>query len=217
MKNEVPELLRQAKALLDGAGIRWAVCGGFALELYLGASIRGHGDLDLSVPEDDRARIQRWMLAKGWQVYEFRGQGRLRPLRADTPSEKGRNLMCVRDGCELVTFWPCDEPGMVLHEWHPVGIKALNYVEFLFHERSEDAFLIGAGVRRALDRAILRREGIPYLAPELVLLYKASQPEREANRTDYEAVFPRLDEERRAWLLKALPPEHPWAGGVQHG
>ena len=217
MLSETFEMLRQTKQLLADSGIRWAVCGGYALELYLGASIRGHGDLDLSVPEEDREQVRRLMLDKGWRVYEFRGQGRMRPLCPDTPSEKGRNLMCVKDGCELVTFWPCDEPGMVLHEWHPVGIQALNYMEFLFHEESGGSYWFSDALRLPTQRACLSRDGIPYLAPELVLLYKASQPEREANRADYEAVFPRLTEASRAWLLKALPPDHPWAGGARHG
>ena len=210
------DILLSLNALLGDSGIRWAVCGGFALDLFSGRETRVHGDLDIAVPEADRGKIERFMREHGWQVYEFRGQGRLRPLDGYTPSEPGRNLMCLREGCELVTFWPCDEPGLVLHEWHASGIRTLNYVEFLFHERAEDTLCLG-GARIPLDRAILRRDGIPYLAPELVLLCKASQPEREANRTDYEAVFPRLDEERRAWLLKALPPEHPWAGGVRNG
>ena len=214
MTNEIPGILRQVKTLLGDAELRWAVCGGYALELYLGHPIRDHGDLDLSVPEENREQVLRVMLEKGWQVYEFRGQGRMRPLRADTPSEKGRNLMCVRDGCELVTFWPCEEPGFVLHEWHPVGIRELNYMEFLFHERSEKALLVDASVGRELDRAILRRDGIPFLAPELVLLYKAESPMREVNARDFEAVFPALEEEGREWLLRALreryPAGHPW-------
>lgn len=214
MRSEMSGILEQAKTLLGDSGVRWAVCGGFALELYLGASIRSHGDLDLSVPEDDRDRVRLLMLDKGWRVYEFLGQGRMRPLRADMPSEQGRNLMCVKDGCELVTFWPCDEPGVVLHEWHPFGIRTLNYMEFLFHDRAEDAYLFGAGVRRALDRAVLRRNGIPFLAPELVLLYKAAQPERAANLKDFETVLPTMEEERRSWFLAAMhtlyPGGHEW-------
>lgn len=197
------DILLSLRELLGGADIRWALCGGFGLDLFLGRETRVHGDLDVSVPEADRGRIERFMRAHGWRVYEFRGQGRLRPLDGQTPSEPGRNLMCVREGCELVTFWPCDEPGLVLHEWHATGIKTFNYVEFLF--QGEPPFL-----GRDPDKAVIRLSGIPCLAPEVALLYKAAQPERDANRADYGAVFPRLGEEARAWLLQALPPDHPW-------
>lgn len=205
------EILHQAAALLNDADISWAVCGGFALDLFLGRDTRVHGDLDIAVPEENRRTIECFMLAQGWQVYEFRGMGKLRPLDGGSPSEPGRNLMCVREGCELVTFWPCDDPGMVLHEWHPVGIKTLNYMEFLFHERQDGACLLGDGLSYPADKMYLNRDDVPYLAPELVLRYKASQPERDANRADYEHVFPRLTGEQRAWLLQALPPGHPWA------
>ena len=210
-------LLRSLNALLGNSGIRWAVCGGFALDLFLNRETRAHGDLDIAVSEGERGRIEPFMRARGWQVYEFRGQGRLRPLEGEANSEPGRNLMCVREGCELVTFWPCDEPGLVLHEWHATGIKALNYMEFLFHEEREGAYLLDDGQCRPLDKAYGSRDGIPYLAPELVLLYKAFQPERETNRRDYEAVFPELSEESRQWLAQALPPDHPWTGGGRYG
>lgn len=197
------EILLSLRELLADSGIQWAVCGGFALDLFLGRETRVHGDLDIAVTEAARGKIEPFMRARGWQVYEFRGQGGLRPLAKRTPSEPGRNLMCVREGCELVTFWPCDEPGMVLHEWHSRGIQTLNYVEFLF--QGEPPFL-----GRDPDKAVIRVDGIPCLAPEVVLLYKASQPERDANRADYEAAFPRLTPDQRTWLLQALPPDHPW-------
>ena len=211
------ELLRSLRALLEDSAIRWAICGGFALDLFLGQETRAHGDLDIAVPEGERGRIEPFMRARGWRVYEFRGQGRLRPLDAHATSETGRNLMCVQEGCELVTFWPCDEPGMVLHEWHATGIRTLNYMEFLFHEERDGAYLFEDGLYRSADKAYLCRDGVPYLAPELVLRYKASQPEREVNQRDYETVFSRMNRERQAWLLQALPPEHPWLGGARHG
>lgn len=206
------DILLSVNELLRGADIDWAVCGGWALDLFLGRTTRMHGDLDLSVPEGDRTRIERFMLDRGWRVYEFRGQGLLRPLHADTPSEPGRNLMCLREGCELVTFWeaPRDAPGLVLHEWHPSGLRTLNYMEFLFR-RAEPFF------GRSADKAVIRLEGIPCLAPEVVLRWKADQPERDVNRADFAAVFPRLSEEARAWLMNVLPPEHPWKEGKRHG
>lgn len=219
---EIHPVLLEARDLLDGSGIQWAVCGGFALDLFLGRPTRVHGDLDLAVPEEDRARIERFMQGEGWHVYEFRGQGRLRRLHRDTRSETGRNLMCVREGCGLVTFWPCDEPGMVLHSWHSEGIQELNYMEFLFHERADGMLLAGHDVRAGLDRAILQRDGVPFFAPELVLLLKAAQPDRAANLADFEAAFPALEAERRGWFLRALrslyPAGHPWEeGGDFHG
>ena len=203
-------ILLSLSDLLRDSGIDWAVCGGWAIDLFLGRTTRVHGDLDLSVPENDREKIERFMLGKGWLVYEFRGQGLLRPLKADMPSEPGRNLMCLQEGCELVTLWPCDAPGLVLHEWHSDGLRTLNYMEFLF--RRQEPFF-----GRSIEKAVIRVEGVPCLAPEVVLRWKADQPERDVNRADFAAVFPRLNEEARAWLMNALPPEHPWKEEKSHG
>ena len=53
---------------------------------------------------------------------------------------------------------------------------------------------------------------IPYLAPEIYLLYKAkgSRPKDEA---DFMHTLPAVDQERRQWLKKTLAtaqPHHPW-------
>ncbi|MGW2883690.1 hypothetical protein ACWDBP_47720 [Streptomyces sp. NPDC001233] len=54
--------------------------------------------------------------------------------------------------------------------------------------------------------------GIPYLAPEVQLFYKAKAT-RDKDETDFEAVLPLLDEPQRGWLAKAIEgiaPGRPW-------
>jgi hypothetical protein len=72
-------------------------------------------------------------------------------------------------------------------------------------------------VVRSLEKMGLSTEGgIPYLAPELVLLFKSkntSNRERPNDDADFERALPHLDAERRAWLrwaLTATAPQHPW-------
>jgi hypothetical protein len=68
-----------------------------------------------------------------------------------------------------------------------------------------------------MDRAGLRTSaGLPYLAPELVLLFKSKntsgQP-RDHDQSDFEQALPHLEPERRAWLrwaLMASDPGHAW-------
>ena len=55
-------------------------------------------------------------------------------------------------------------------------------------------------------------EGIPYLAPEIQLLFK-SHATRHQDQADFESMAPRLDHAARAWLEDALAiddPHHPW-------
>jgi hypothetical protein len=50
--------------------------------------------------------------------------------------------------------------------------------------------------------------GIPYLAPEIVLLFKAKHA-RAKDEDDLAAIAPRLDLEQRRWLRDALERVHP--------
>lgn len=46
-------------------------------------------------------------------------------------------------------------------------------------------------------------DGIPYLAPEIVLLFKAKSP-KEKDEADFALTLPTLTPERIEWLLEAL-------------
>ena len=209
-------LLEELKDFMAESNFPWAVCGGFALDLFLGRSIRPHGDIDLCVFEKDREAIKAYALGKGWQVFEFRGQGKVCPLGDEMFSEPGRNLMCVKDGCDIVKFYPCEDAGMLYHQFFHTGMKEFHYFEFLFNSVSEEYLVLDQrnGVRRELSKAILRRNGIPYLAPEIVLLYKASDFGNPAYQLDFEEAYPCLNEEQKAWFSSGMrllyPDGHPW-------
>ena len=58
--------------------------------------------------------------------------------------------------------------------------------------------------------------GLPYLAPELALLFKSKNTgnrPRPEDQADFERACPLLDPEQRAWLrwaLAAVDPGHVW-------
>jgi hypothetical protein len=70
-----------------------------------------------------------------------------------------------------------------------------------------------ARVRRRIDVIGCKRSGEPpYLAPEIMLLFKAKTM-RPYDLSDFEAVLPTLSTEAREWLRAALTiahPRHPW-------
>ena len=211
-------MMEELKAFMAGADFPWAVCGGYALDLFLDKDTRTHGDIDVCVFEPDRPAILHYMLSRDWTVYEFRGQGKVRPLDGTDLSEPGRNLMCLKEDCQLVKFYPCEEEGALYNQFLHIGLASLNYLEFLF-STTDDGFLLfdrNRGLARSLSQAILSRDGIPYLAPEIALLYKASNAENPDYQFDFAQTFQNLDDEQRAWFSKgmnALYPEgHPWNG-----
>ena len=67
-------------------------------------------------------------------------------------------------------------------------------------------------IRRALGALVWRRDGIPYLAPEVQLLFKA-KASRARDEADFEATLPLLNDGQRQWLGDALAlaePTSPW-------
>lgn len=209
-------LLTQATDFLRPAPFTWAVCGGYALDLFHGRSLRSHGDIDICTLESDRAAILPFMLQNGWCVYEFRGQGKVRPLDAASTSEAGRNLMCFTPDCKLVRFYPCEDEGMLYHEFLHDDAAPFNYIEFLFNQASATHFVFDAEkcVESELSKAILKRDDIPYLAPELVLLHKASNPNMEKHLFDFQQTYPLMNAEQKSWFSQSLtnlyPNGHPW-------
>lgn len=207
-------LIEQTAALLQQADFPWAVCGGWALDLFLGRNVRRHSDIDISVFEADREKIVGFMLRQGWQVYQFLGQGKLRRIVEPAQSEPGRNLMCLREGCSLVKFYPCEEKNVFLHEFFHTGIERLDYLEFLFGQTDGADYIFRQDIRLPVERAILQREGCAFLAPELALLYKADNADRPEYRIDFEQTLPAMDARQREWLRKGLekmyPQGHAW-------
>jgi hypothetical protein len=68
-------------------------------------------------------------------------------------------------------------------------------------------------IARPFATAIRRTaEGLPYLAPEIQLLYKA-RPVRPRDQADFDRIAPLLSCEAQAWLRQALAlaePGHRW-------
>lgn len=192
-------LLIQLRALMADCSFPWALCGGYAAELFAGRVIRPHGDVDLALPECARADAIAFFLARGWQIHEYRGMGKVKPIHDPRGSEPGRSLMASRGDAPPVQFFPCDEEGLLYHLFTP-GMTELNFVDLLF----------SGDVGPVLQTA----SGIPILAPETLLLHKSAQAAEAAAQMDYHAVYPLMDEGQRARLRAALqarwPDGHPW-------
>jgi hypothetical protein len=74
-------------------------------------------------------------------------------------------------------------------------------------------------IQRPLNEVIHRTpQGLPYLAPEIQLLYKARNP-RPRDEEDFENVIPHLDATARKWLCESLQmtqPAHGWLPSLSH-
>lgn len=211
--------LSRLASLLEDADFPWALCGGYALELFVGRPVRPHGDIDVCVPESARAQLVRCMLRKGWRVLEYRGMGLVRPILQADAGEAGRNLMCLRADCGLVELFPSGQEGLMYHRFTPGDMSEINFLDVLFCDLDDSSLWFDrrAGIVRRREKAILRREGLPILAPEIALLYKAGQPEEPRHQADFDAAYACMDGGQRQWFRAALetlyPQGHLWSSG----
>ena len=176
--------------LLNGLGVSWWICGGWALDLFLGRETRRHDDLDVAVLRSDQRALFNYLA--GWDVRYATPEHTLEPWG-------GRHLeppihgIWARRSNEASAPWTC---------------------EFLLNEHTDQDWIFrrDEAVTRSLDEVGAEQDGVPFLRPEIVLLYKASElsPKNEAY---FAAVRPHLTETASQWLREALEvndPRHPW-------
>lgn len=176
-----PWLPDQVAEALDSMPVPWAVAGGWAVDLHLGETTRPHADIEIAVARSDMEVVATWLTDLDWFAV---GDGRAWPI-AEAPEG-------------LHQAWGRDESG----RWRlDVFREAWEAGTWIFRRDSR--------IRRPLADAVeLSRDGIPYLAPELVLLFKAKAG-RAKDEADFALVLPTLAPDRIRWLQQALRIVHP--------
>ena len=66
------ELISECNNLLKNRGFTYAICGGWALELFMNKRTRSHGDIDTILFNEDRMTIVEFMINEGWNIYEHK-------------------------------------------------------------------------------------------------------------------------------------------------
>ncbi|HVV35767.1 MAG TPA: 2-amino-4-hydroxy-6-hydroxymethyldihydropteridine diphosphokinase, partial [Acidimicrobiales bacterium] len=152
----------------------WAVAGGWAIELFVGRRVRDHRDLEIAVARADADRVHEQFA--GWDLF-FPSPVAMTRWRAGDPLPADQHqVWAQRDG-----VWT-----------HEVFFEDIR--DGRLHYRRD------AAVTLPVEQAILRSaEGIPYIAPELQLLYKAKAMRRR-DELDFAAAEPLLSDAQRAWL-----------------
>ena len=210
------DLIYQLNAFMAGIGLDYALCGGHAIDLYLGKKTRPHKDLDVAVYREDRDKIIQYMLNENWDIYEPCGAGFLHKIN-DISSQKyvKDNIWCVKSYNQNYKFTEY-EKDMYTVCFNNSEQTELDYIEFLFNTRADGNFLYrrNHNIKMSLENAILKINAVPCLAPEIVLLYKSTAPDNADYQLDFENALKKMNEEQSAWLKKALsimfPCGHKW-------
>ncbi len=179
---------------LDGFGRPWWVVGGWAIEAASGYR-REHEDTDISILSTDVASLVEHLRGR-WHVWNNVG-GVLHPLgdRWVQGDEPRSQLWLRRDARSP---WVLDIPltpssnGEWTNKFLDRHVAQVDEVTWIAHD------------------------GISYLLPEIVLVYKA-RLRRPKDEPDFEATLPLLTPERRTWMRSALElvaPGHHWLGSL---
>ncbi|MEU4302344.1 nucleotidyltransferase domain-containing protein [Kitasatospora aureofaciens] len=173
---------------LAGISTPWYVAAGWALDLFRGGRTRAHGDIEIAVPAAGFPEVRDRFPG---HVFDAAGGGRI---------------------------WE-DAAPEVLGAVHQTWLRdpaTGDYLLDVFREPHDgDTWICRRDptIRLPYGDIVHRTpDGIPYLAPELVLLFKAKHA-RPKDRADFEATVPHLSAAQRetlAGLLIRVHPGHPW-------
>lgn len=180
----------QLGELMEGFPAPWWVVGGYAVEAFTGVR-RFHEDIDLVVFADQVPAL-RSQFAGVFHLWSNHG-GTFRIIDDDRP-EPLHPLSQVWMRRDARSPWRVD---CILNPSRD-GRWQSRHDESLVADLDEVTWVADDGLR--------------YLAPEVVMLFKARQ-RRAKDDIDLGNVWPLLDEPRRAWLRAAVRrtyPDHPW-------
>ncbi|WP_433664682.1 nucleotidyltransferase domain-containing protein [Nocardia sp. CA-128927] len=171
---------------LSGTPPCWYVAAGWALDLFVGGLEREHSDLEIGVPHERFAEIVNAFPGFEWDV--------------------------VGDGCT----WPFPEEADNQHQtWLREPATGLYRLDVFREPHLGDRWVCrrDASITLPRDELILHTtDGIPYVIPEVVLLFKA-KARRAKDEADFLDVLPEMDRSRRSRLsgwLSRVHPGHPW-------
>jgi hypothetical protein len=205
----VPEPVTRLADVMSSYSRPWSLCGGWAIDAWLGRISRDHGDVDLSVFDVDHRQLAEHL--EGWQLIAHTSvgddastglwDGQRLPvpshIHARAPEDAGP---LPEDGvCEPAKGW-----------WLDIQIDGIEGDEWVVRSEPRISLPLAHAVRAS-------RWGVPVTAPETVLFLKAVAPRRRDWR-DFVACLPRLDGQQLAWLRDAIErtyPEHPWVTALE--
>lgn len=185
-----PATPNEVRDLLAAVETPWWIAGGYAIEFAVGAPFREHGDVDVLLLRRDQLAAQHAL--PDWELWAADPPGVLRP-------------------------WASGEilPPEVHDIWCRPKANAPWRFQFMLDEAEGDDWVSRRDPRIRRPVTAIGRvnaDGIPYLAPEIQLMYKAAG-RRPKDEQDFAAMAPRLLPEERQWLREAIRVaygDHPW-------
>jgi len=191
---------RGVKALLEVAenlgGLRapFYFAGGWAIDLHLGRVTRDHHDIDALVMRRDHL-----LLHKVLKQFSLK---KIIPHPDGMPPNRG-----------TIVEWPAGErlelPVHQLNAYRAGESEPAFQVMLAESSNGDWIFRRNPNVRMPISKMGFHPLwGLPYLAPEIVLLFKEKHLEPR-DRVDFDHAIPALSADARQWLRDAIEKTHP--------
>ncbi len=192
MGREVKALLEVAEAL-GNLRAPFYFAGGWAIDLHLGRVTREHHDIDALVMRRDHLLLHKAL--KGFS------------LKKIIPHPDG-----MPNRGTIVEWPPGERLELPVHQLNAYRAGESEPAFQVFLAESSDGegiFRRKSNVRMPISKMGFHPLwGLPYLAPEIVLLFKAKHIEAR-DRADFDHVIPALSADARRWLRDAIEKTHP--------
>lgn len=167
--------------LFKSLTIPWWIAGGWAIDLFLGSKTRNHLDIDIQILRKDQLKLQEFL--ESWDLYKT-NQPSLKPWEKDEFLQLGVNSIWCRKTPE--------------NPWK---------MQILFLDTEGDKWFfrrktsIGGFIS---DIGMKTKTGIPYLAPEIQLLFKARKKLEQKDKQDFLNILPLLKKKKLLWLKESI-------------
>jgi hypothetical protein len=181
------EKCQRLTALMTGFEKTWFIAGGWAIDLFIGKETREHKDIEIVIFRKDQFYLKDYL--KEWEFKK------------------------VING--EFHIWEDEFLELPIHEIHTSNKLTGDTIEVLLNESEDNDWRFRRDLRISYPLHSVwsySEKGIPYLNPEIVLLYKAKNT-REKDHQDFMEIRDYLDNENIQWLRKALElhaPTHKW-------
>jgi hypothetical protein len=170
-----------------GSTFRWYVVAGWALDLFRGEQTRDHEDIEIGVPSADFPMVQEAL--EGFE-FDVVGSGE---------------------------WWPVDDAAFNVHfqTWVRDPTTGVYHLDVFRDPHDGDTWICRRDhtIQMPYDELVrLTPNGIPFMAPEVALLFKAKHG-RVKDQSDFDGIAPLLSKGQTEWLregLLKLHPDHPW-------
>ncbi|MCG1010756.1 hypothetical protein J4760_12070 [Salinicoccus sp. ID82-1] len=156
----------------------WCIAGGWAIDLYLDKQTRAHDDIEIMIFREDQQILKHHL--NDWEI-------------------------CKVEEGELST-WGHEHLKLPIHELHATHKATGQKLEILLNEKDEENWIFrrDSRVTKPLNEIInFSINSLPYLKPEIVLLYKAKSIGSKDVHDFNEAVSV-MDDDQKKWLKEAL-------------